>query len=150
MHRPISVGEAAKLRKVTEEAIIKAIRTGRLVAVALSARGHMLCHEQVTGKPFSESAWRKMCSRYVSVPDACEITHKTDAAVIRDLRSGVIKGFALNARAWAVEKSSAEQEFRDYLSRSASLPGRKRDLGSARSPRVLRKKKTKNSLTAKR
>lgn len=143
MHRPISVAEAAKIRKVTEVAILKAIRTGRLIAVALSGRGIMLCHEQVSRRPFNEREWRKLCDQYVSVPDACEIVHKTDAAVHRDLRAGVIDGFRLNGKAWAVRRSSAEQEFRDYLARAASTPGRKRDLGGAKSPRALRLKKRK-------
>jgi hypothetical protein len=139
--RPISVGEAARLRGVTSVAILKAIRTKRLVSHTLSGKGLMLCREQVLGKEFDEREWRARCKRYVSVPDACEIVRRTDAAVIRDLRAGVIDGFKLNEKAWAVLKSSAEQEFRDYLSRPPSTRGRKRDLLSSRSPRVLRKKK---------
>jgi hypothetical protein len=100
----------------------------------------MLCREQVEGKKFSEPEFRKLCGRYVSVPEACEICHKTDAAIIRDLKSGVIDGFRLNKRAWAVLRSSAEKEFRDYLANSKGRVGRKRDLGGSRSPRSLRKK----------
>lgn len=140
MRTPVSVGEAASIRGLSEEAIIKAIRTGRLVAVQLNARGWMLCREQVEGRKFSEPEFRKLCGRYVSVPEACEICHKTDAAIIRDLKSGVIDGFKLNDKAWAVLKSSAEKEFRDYLANSKGRVGRKRDLGGSRSPRSLRKK----------
>lgn len=139
MHRPISVVEAAKIRGVTEAAILKAIRTGRLEAVLLSGMGHMLCKEQVEGKKFSVAAFKKMCANYVSIPDACEICHVTDALIARWLRRGILDGFRLNGKAWAVLKSSAEQEFRDYLSRPSHTAGRKRDLGSAKSPRVLRK-----------
>lgn len=139
MHRPISVVEAAKVRGVTQAAILKAIRTGRLEAVLLSGMGHMLCKEQVEGKNFSVAAFKKMCANYVSIPDACEICHVTDAAISRWLRAGVLSGFRLNGKAWAVLRSSAEQEFRDYLSRPSYTAGRKRDLGAAKSPRVLRK-----------
>lgn len=141
MHRPISVGEAAAIRGITEVGILKAIKSGRLIGVPLSGKGIMLCREQVEGKKFSEAEFRKLCGRYVSVPDACEICHKTDAAVQRDLRAGIIDGFRLNTKAWAVLRSSAEKEFKDYLTRSTSIAGRKRDLSGSRSPRVLRKRK---------
>jgi hypothetical protein len=140
--RPISVAEAATLKKQSQEAILKATRTGRLIHHQLSGKGLMLCREQVLGKDFDERAWRAECRRYVSVPDACDICRKTDAAVIRDLAAGRISGFKLNPKAWAVLRESAEQEFRDYLARSASTSGRKRDLISSRSPRSLRKKKS--------
>lgn len=140
MHRPVSVVEAAAIRGVTEAAILKAIRTGRLEAVLLSGMGHMLCREQVEGKKFSAAAFKKMCANYVSVPDACEICHVTDAAVMRWLRKGTLDGFRLNGKAWAVLRSSAEKEFRDYLARPSHIAGRKRDLGAPKSPRVLRKR----------
>jgi hypothetical protein len=145
--RPISVAEAAALKKQSAEAILKAIRTGRLIHHELSNKGFMLCREQVLGRVFDERAWRAECRRYISVPDACDVCRKTDAAVIRDLAAGRISGFKLNPKAWAVLASSAEQEFRDYLTRAASTVGRKRDLSSSRSPRSLRRGK---SLTAKR
>lgn len=141
MHRPISVVEAATIRGVTQAAILKAIRTGRLEAVLLSGMGHMLCREQVEGKKFSDAAFRKLCANYVSVPDACEICHVTDAAIVRWLKAGVLSGFRLNGKAWAVLKSSAEKEFESYLKRPPHIAGRKRDLGQAKSPRVLRKQK---------
>ena len=141
MHRPISVGEAAKARGVTEAAILKAIRVGRLIGIPLQGRGVMLCWEQVHGKRFAEAHFRKLCDQYVSVPDACEICHVTDAAIVRWLRDGVLDGFRLNTKAWAVLKSSAEKEFRDYLSRPSHVAGRKRDLGEPKSPRVLRARK---------
>lgn len=141
MHRPISVSEAAKIRGLTQVAILKAVDTGRLAAVKLSGMGLMLCREQVEGKKFSEAAFRKMCANYVSVPEACDICRVTDAAIVRWLAKGVLDGFRLNGKAWAVLKSSAEKEFREYLSRPSHVPGRKRDLGGSRSPRVLRKGK---------
>ena len=144
--RPISVAEAAALRKQSAEAILKAIATGRLIHHELSKKGFMLCREQVLGRDFDERAWRAECKKYISVPDACDVCRKTDAAVIRDLAAGRISGFRLNPKAWAVLRSSAEQEFRDYLARSASTCGRKRDLSSSRSPRSLRREK---NLTAK-
>lgn len=139
MHRPISVVEAAAIRGVTQAAILKAVRTGRLEAVLLSGMGHMLCREQVEGKKFSGAAFKKLCANYVSVPDACEICHVTDAVIVRWLGREILEGFRLNGKAWAVLRSSAEKEFKNYLARPSSVPGRKRDLGSSRSPRVLRK-----------
>lgn len=144
-HRPISILEAAELTGLTKSGIVKAISSKRLLAIPLSGRGQMLCHEQVVGKRFDEPAFRKLCQRYVSVPDACEIMSKTDAMVIRDLRSGKVAGFLLNGRAWAVDKRSAEQEFKEYLA-SPQRRGQPRQVGTSRSPRVIRKK----SLTAKR
>lgn len=141
MHRPISVGEAAGIRGVTQVAIQKAVNTGRLISVKLSGMGLMLCREQVEGKRFSEAAFRKLCANYVSVPDACEICHVTDGAIVRWLNKGTLDGFRLNGKAWAVLRSSAEKEFREYLERPSHVAGRKRDLDGSRSPRVLGKKK---------
>lgn len=143
-HRPISILEAAELTGLTKSGIVKAISSKRLLAIPLSGRGQMLCREQVAGKKFDEPAFRKLCQRYVSVPDACEIMSKTDAMVIRDLRSGKVAGFLLNGRAWAVDRRSAEQEFAEYLA-SPQRRGQPRQVGTSRSPRVIRKK----SLTAK-
>lgn len=143
--RIVSVAEAAELRGVVEESIIKAVRVGRLYARTLSAKGFMLSRNQVTGGKFSKPEFDALCDRYVCVPDACDIMHKTDAAVIRDLKSGVVKGFRLNRRAWAVLKASAEQEYREYLETNSSRCGRKRAVGPSRSPRTLRKKPLKTA-----
>lgn len=137
--RPISIEEAAKATGLTKSGVVKAISSKRLVAVPLSERGLMLCFEQCKGKPFSEAEFRKLCQKYVSVPDACDIVHKTDAMVMRDLRAGRIAGFKLNGRAWAVEKRSAEQEWKDYVS-NPPRRGQPRQIGVSRSPRVIRKK----------
>lgn len=137
--RPISIEEAAKTTGLTKSGVVKAIASKRLVAIPLSGRGMMLCLEQCKGKSFDEAEFRKLCRRYVSVPEACDIVHKTDAMVMRDLRSGKIKGFKLNGRAWAVEKRSAEQEWKDYVSNPPGR-GQPRQIGLSRSPRVLRKK----------
>ena len=144
-HRPISILEAAELTGLTKSGVVKAITSKRLLAIPLSSRGLMLCHDQVVGKKLDEAAFRKLCKRYVSVPDACEIVCKTDAMVMRDLRSGKIAGFRLNGKAWAVDKRSAEQEFAEYLA-APQRRGQPRQVGTSRSPRVIRKK----SLTAKR
>jgi len=138
-YRPISIEEASKLSGLTKSGVIKAISSKRLVAVALNEKGLMLSREQVAGEPFSEADFRKLCRRYVSVPEACDIVVKTDAMVMRDLRSGKIKGFKLNGKAWAVEKASAEQEFREYLA-SPRGRGQPRRIGESRSPRVIGKK----------
>lgn len=138
-HRPISIIEAAEAMGLTKSGIVKAINTKRLVAVPLSGRGLMLSYEQCHGRKFSEPDFRKLCQRYIAVPEACDIVHKTDAMVMRDLRSGRIKGFKLNGRAWAVERRSAEEEFRDYLA-NPNRRGQPRQIGVSRSPRVIRKK----------
>lgn len=137
--RPISIEEAAKAMGMTKSGVVKAISSKRLVAIPLSGRGMMLSWEQCHGKKFSEPEFRKLCQRYIAVPDACDIVHKTDAMVMRDLRSGRIKGFKLNGRAWAVERRSAEEEFRDYLA-NPGRRGQPRQIGKSRSPRVIRKK----------
>lgn len=136
----ISVSEAARLRGMSREGIMKAIQTGRLTSHLLSGKGHMLSERQVTGKSFDEAEFRKLCKLYISVPEACNIVWKTDAAVMRDLRKGVIKGFKLNTKCWAVLRSSAEEEFREYLESNKGRAGRKRSIGETRSPRDIRKK----------
>lgn len=138
-YRPISILEAAKVAGLSISGIVKAITSQRLIAIPLSGRGLMLCREQVAGEPFDEAEFRKLCKKYVSVPEACDIVCKTDAMVLRDLRSGKIKGFKLNGKAWAVEKRSAEEEFREYLA-SPVRRGQPRRIGESRSPRVIRKK----------
>lgn len=137
--RPISIEEAAKAMGLSKSGVVKAISSKRLVAVPLSGRGMMLCLEQCKGQSFDAAAFRKLCKRWICVPEACDIVCKTDASVMRDLRSGRIKGFKLNGRAWAVEKASAEEEFRDYLA-NPSRRGQPRQIGTSRSPRVIRKK----------
>jgi hypothetical protein len=99
----------------------------------------MLCLEQCKGQSFDAAEFRKLCKKWICVPEACDIVCKTDASVMRDLRSGKIKGFRLNGRAWAVEKASAEEEFRDYLA-NPGRRGQPRQIGTSRSPRVIRKK----------
>lgn len=143
--RPISIEEAAKATGLTKSGVIKAIASKRLVAIPLNERGLMLSLEQCKGKPFDEAEFRKLCKRWISVPEACDIVHKTDAMVMRDLRSGKINGFRLNGKAWAVDKASAEEEWKDYLN-SPRGRGQPRQIGTSRSPRVLRRK---NALRAK-
>jgi hypothetical protein len=137
--RPISIEEAAKATGLTKSGVVKAISSKRLVVVPLSGRGLMLCLEQCKGQSFDAAAFRKLCKKWICVPEACDIVCKTDASVMRDLRSGKIKGFKLNGRAWAVEKASAEEEFRDYLA-NPGRRGQPRQIGTSRSPRVIRKK----------
>lgn len=137
--RPISIEEAAKATGLTKSGVVKAIASKRLVAVPLSERGLMLSLEQCKGKSFDEAEFRKLCKKFISVPEACDIVHKTDAMVMRDLRSGRIAGFKLNGRAWAVDKRSAEEEWQDYLA-SPRRRGQPRQIGLSRSPRVLRRK----------
>lgn len=141
-YRPISVEEAAGIAGVTINAILKRIKTGQAVAVQLSGKGWMLCRDQIEGKKFSEEAFRKLCGRYVSVPAACRIVCKTDASVIRDLKSGKLNGFRLNTKAWAVDRASAERDIKEYLSGARDgVAGRKRDLHGVHDPLTLKKKR---------
>ncbi len=141
--RPISVNEAAEAAGITVSAVLKRIRTGHAVCISLSGKGWMLCREQFEGKAFSEAAFIRLCQRYVSVPEACGIVRKTDASVIRDLKSGKLDGFRLNAKAWAVLRSSAEQDIREYLSgKRSGLPGRRRNIGADHHPTRLKEKRS--------
>ena len=134
-HRPISVKEAAAIAKVTVNAILKRIKVGKMLAVQLSGKGWMVCREHAAGKAASGADFRRLCGKFISVPQACDIVFKTDASVIRDLKNGRLTGFQLNGRAWAVLRESAEQEIRDYLNGSHDgLPGRRRRIGDKRSP----------------
>lgn len=142
-HRPISVNEAAEVAGISVSATLKRIRTGQAVAVSLSGKGWLLCREQFEGKKFSESAFRKLCSKYVSVPEACGIVCKTDASVVRDLKSGKLEGFRLNQKAWAVLRSSAEKDIREYLSGvRRGLPGRHRNLYAEHHPTRLKRQRS--------
>ena len=134
----ISVQQAADMRGVSREAINKAVRSGRLESIKLSGKCLMLSLKQVSGGKFDAAAWRRIARSYCSVPEACDIQCKTDAAVIRDLERGVVEGVRLNGKAWAVLRESAEQELEKYLQRPSSTVGRKRNLSGSRSPRVLR------------
>jgi excisionase family DNA binding protein len=139
--RPISVQEAAEIRGVREVSILMAIQRGTLFAVKLSGKGWLLSEDQVRRKKFSESAFKNECEKWICVPEACEIMHKTDVMVIRDVKSGVVDGFRLNRKAWAIRRESAEREFAEYLETMHERKGRPRDLGRAAfSPRVVRKK----------
>jgi hypothetical protein len=141
----ISVSQAAAIRKFSDEGIIKAITSGRLECVKLSGKGYMLSERQVRGLSFNKKEFLALCSRYVSVPEACNIVWKTDAAVIRDIKSGRLSGFRLNPRCWAVLKRSAEDEFHEYLTARKQSAGRPRTVGGSRSPRDLRKKPLKKT-----
>lgn len=63
---------------------------------------------------------------YISVPVAAEMLGCTDVWVIRMIQRGDLEGFKLSQRAWAVRRSSVEQNLRDYLKRDPTLSGRKR------------------------
>lgn len=63
---------------------------------------------------------------YVSVPRAAELLGCTDVWVLKLLKEGTLEGFRLNGRAWAVKRSSVEQNIKEYLTREPSHAGRKR------------------------
>jgi hypothetical protein len=133
MRRPISVLEAAEILGFSAPGILKRIRTGKLLAVMLSDKGWMVSHESVLGEPVDEKAFRKMCDGYISVPEACEIVCVTDGMVGRMLAAGVLDGFRLNEKAWAVSRRSCEENIREYLA-SPARPGRPRVLDAPHRP----------------
>lgn len=63
---------------------------------------------------------------WMSVPKAAEVLGCTDVWVIKMISSGVLEGFKLSGRAWAVKRSSVEENLKEYLSRDPSSSGRKR------------------------
>lgn len=140
-HRPISVNEAATIAGISVSAVLRRVRTGQAVGVSLSGKGWLLCREQFEGRKFSEAAFRSLCGRYVSVPDACEIVCKTDASVVRDIKSGRLSGFRLNGKSWAVLRASAEKDIRDYLKSGHASSGRRRDLNADHHPTRLKHKR---------
>ena len=146
-HRPVSVEEAAEIAGVTVNAILKRITVGKMPAVQLNGKGWMVCREHALGQKHPEADFKRLCAKYISVPQACDIVFKTDASVIRDLKNGRLTGFRLNKKAWAVLRESAEQEIRDYINGSHdNLPGRRRRIGDKRSPvqkKQLKKKPAK-------
>lgn len=144
MKQPISVQQAAEILGISRVAVMKRINRGTLLALPLSSKGWMVCHEAVEGKPCSPVEFEKLCRRYISVPEACDIVCVTDGMVIRMLRDGRLKGFVLNENAWAVEKKSAEENIREYMRAPAAYGGRPRDLGKSHRPRKRpsRRKKT--------
>jgi len=133
MRRPISVGEAAEILGISEVAVLKRIARETLLASPLSDKGIMVCHESALGQPVDAAEWRRLCRRYISVPEACDIVAVTDGMVCRMLADGRLNGFRLNGKAWAVEKASAEKNMRDYLASPPSR-GRPRLVGSSRRP----------------
>jgi hypothetical protein len=133
VRRPISIGEAAKMLGITPVAVKKRIDTGKILARTLSDKGILVCPESVLGQPCSEKAFERLCARYISVPEACDIVCVTDGMVGRMLADGRLNGFRLNGKCWAVERASAEQNMREYLA-SPPYRGRRRLLGESRRP----------------
>jgi excisionase family DNA binding protein len=62
----------------------------------------------------------------LSVPEAASLLGCSDAWVIKMIRSGVLEGFRLSGRAWAVSRKSVEKSIAEYEERDPTLPGRKR------------------------
>lgn len=135
MHRPISVNEAAEIAGITPEAILKRIAVGKLVSHRLSDKGVMVCRESLLGEKVSKSQWEKECSQWISVPEACDITCVTDGMVIRMLKDGRLNGFMLNSKAWAVSRTSAEQNYREALAQRDGKRGHPRYFDEPRRPK---------------
>jgi len=134
MKAPISVQEAATRLGISTVAAMKRIRRGTLLALPLSSKGFMVSQESVAGQPVSAAEFGRLCGRYVSVPEACEIVCVTDGMVIRMLNDGRLKGFRLNDNAWAVDRRSAEENIREYMRSPYANGGRPRDLSRNHRP----------------
>jgi hypothetical protein len=147
MKTPISVQEAAERLGISGVAVMKRISRGTLLALPLSSKGHMVCQESVNGDPFSPAEFGRLCGRYISVPEACDIVCVTDGMVIRMLNDGRLKGFRLNYNAWAVDRRSAEENIRNYI-RNGSGSGRPRDLGRRHAPAKRAKGRPRTKKTA--
>lgn len=118
--QPISVAEAAEILKISQVAVLKRIAAGKLLAVPLSGKGLLVCHESVLGRQVDPDEFREECKRWVSVPQACRIVCVTDAMIGRMILDGRLKGFRLNEKAWAVDRRSCEKNIADYLANPAA------------------------------
>jgi hypothetical protein len=138
VQRPVSVSEAAAILGISEQAVLKRIHRGTLLAHPFSARGWMVCAEALFGQseesfsPVSENAFRRLCRDYISVTEACDIVCVTDGMVCRMLADGRLEGFRLNRKTWAVSRKSCVENMRQYL---ASPFGRGRPRRPARGSR---------------
>lgn len=101
----------------------------------------MVCHESVMGQDFSKQKFRTMCSRWVSVPEACNIVGVTDAGVVRMILRGELKGYRLNGTSWAVDRESCERNLAEYLANRGKRAGQPRRLGEERNGTVLKKQR---------
>lgn len=133
MKRPISISEAAEILGISPVAVQKRIHRGTILAAPLSDKGIMVCHESVLGKSADPKEFAKLCAKYISVPEACDIVCVTDGMIGRMLADGRLKGFRLNPKAWAVEKTSCERNIQEYLASPPSY-GRPRAVGQSRRP----------------
>lgn len=134
MDRLISVAEAASILGVTDVWVLRRISQGTLLARQLSGKGWMVSLDSARGKRASEKKFSELCGRYVSVPQACEIVCVTDGMIGRMLASGILKGFRLNKKAWAVCRESCEKNIREYLA-SPKKGGRPRVLSGKHAPK---------------
>lgn len=134
MKQPISVADAAKILKITQVGVLKRISKGQILAVPLSGKGLLVCHESVLGQDCNVETFRKACRRWISVPQACDIVCVTDAMIGRMLTDGRLTGFRLNDKAWAVEKASCEKNIREYLANPPTY-GRPRRVGERCAPK---------------
>lgn len=140
MKRPISISEAAEILGISAVAVQKRIHRGTILAAPLSDKGIMVCHESVLGKKADPSEFAKLCSRYISVPEACDVVCVTDGMIGRMLADGRLRGFRLNPKAWAVERASCEANIKEYLASPPSY-GRPRVVGQPRRPAKKPKRK---------
>ena len=140
MKQPISVQDAADLLEISEVAVMKRIAKGTLLASQLSGKGYLVCRESVEGIAADPAEFARECSRWVSVPQACEIVCVTDGRIGRMLADGTLDGFRLNAKAWAVSRESCEKNIAEYLANGSRTAGRPRVLTGQHAPKKRHKK----------
>jgi hypothetical protein len=134
MKQPISVAQAAKILGMSQVGVLKRIRAGKIAAVTLSNKGLLVAHESVLGQDCNLAEFERVCRRWISVPEACDIVCVTDAMIGRMLADGRLNGFRLNDKAWAVDKKSCEANIREYLA-NPPQNGRRRRVGEACRPK---------------
>ena len=123
----MSVPEAAKVLKITSNGVVARIMSGKLLAKHFNGRAWMLSRRSVEGKPINKSDWKRICKRYLTVPEACEILGVTDSYVVRLIQRGILPAIRLNGKAWAVDSEATEANAKQYRPSSGQprQPGRK-------------------------
>lgn len=132
MDTAISVPEAARILGVTDSAILQRIAHGTLVSRVFSGKARVVSRNSLLGRKVDEKAFDKSVAKLMNVPDACVLLGVTECYVYRMLNRGVLEGFKLNQKAWAVVRESVERNAREYVPgatrgwrRQPGLPGRR-------------------------
>ena len=134
----MSVPEAAKVLKITSNGVVARIMAGTLLAKQFNGRAWMLSRRSVEGKPVIKSEWKRICDRYLTVPEVCEVLGVTDSYVVRLISRGILPAIRLNGKAWAVDAKATKANAKEYRPSS----GQPRQPGRKHVPTTRLKKKT--------